>query len=114
MSKSELLNKIDCLKQAVVTDCIDHLIEAISDLHIDFRYANSPILEYIHKLLVENITIYLETHTTLRVSRTSEYGSKTFDTFILKEGKLLRNGVDAKFSNIYKLYNAYKFIKNKR
>ena len=109
MTKEELLAKIENLKSSVINHDVSGLISCIEDLHIDSRY-NSPVIDYTHNLIVETIFDYVSEKGKLKVTRKGEYGSDTFDVYIIDGNILKRNGTDVRYSSLGKLYQAYKKI----
>lgn len=110
--KQVLLTPIIELVKALYTENIPTSIHLLDKVRIDSRYS-SDVIKYVKELLIEDIKIHLECCTRnrkLKVTRKDVYNNDTFDTYTLKDNVLYRNGNDANWSSIGKLYQAYKFI----
>ena len=110
--KQALLTPITELVKALYTEDIPTIIRLFDKVRIDSSYS-SDLTMYIKELLIEDIKIHLECCTRnrkLKVTRKGEYNIDTFDIYTIKDNVLCRNGNDAKWSSIGKLYQAYKFI----
>ena len=113
--KDELLEEIERLKVAIMTNDIDGLVCSIDELRFDTRFS-SPIMSYTEDCLISFIMDYIQRNNKnkLKVTRYNEYHDETSDTYEVVDGKLLRNGSPAKFTNLGKLYQAYRQIKLKQ
>lgn len=110
--KQVLLTPITELVKALYAEDIPTIIHLLDEVKIDSRYF-SDIINYVKELLIEDIKTHLECCTrnrTLRVDRKNIYRSDTFDVYTIKDGILCRAGIDARWTSIDKLYQAYKFI----
>lgn len=110
--KQILLTPIIELVKALYKEDIPTIIHLLDRNKIDLNYF-SDIINYVKELLIDDIKVHLECCTrnkTLRVDRKNVYHSDTFDIYTIKEGVLCRAGVDARWTSIGKLYQAYKFI----
>ena len=110
--KQILLTPIIELVKALYKEDIPTIIHLLDRNKIDLNYF-SDIINYVKELLIDDIKVHLECCTrnkTLRVDRKNVYHSDTFDVYTIKEGVLCRAGVDARWTSIGKLYQAYKFI----
>ena len=109
ITKNDLLIKINNLRSAVENEDIDTLIPLIDNMGFDNRKL-SMIMDYAQQLIINFISNYIKEKglDKFRVERT-----ETFDIYRICEGKLLRNGTNARFTSLGKLYCAYKYIKNK-
>lgn len=109
ITKNDLLIKIDNLRSAVENEDIDTLINLIDNMGFDNR-KSSMIIDFCQQLIINFISNYIKEKglDKLRVERT-----ETFDIYRICEEKLLRNGTNARFTSLGKLYCAYKYIKNK-
>ena len=107
--KQDLLNKIDELKIAIESEDVQLLLTLAEYIGVNYR-TRSPILDFLHSLLVEDIRDYVNKKGKLKIERTSEYNIKTSDVYTIKDSVLTRNGFDVKWSSIGKLYQAYKKI----
>lgn len=110
--KQALLTPITKLVKALYTKDIPTIIHLFTKVRIDSNYY-SDVNTYVTELLIEDIKIHLECHTSnkkLKVNRKDVYNIDTFDIYTIKDNVLYRNGHDAKWTNIGKLYQAYKFI----
>lgn len=110
--KQVLLTPITKLVKALYTENIPTVIHLLDKVKIDSRYS-SDLINYVTELLVEDIKRHLECCTRnrkLKVTRKDVYNIDTFDTYTIKDNVLYRNGNNANWSSIGKLYQAYKFI----
>lgn len=109
INKNDLLIKIDNLRSAIESEDIDTLIHSIDYMGFDYR-KSSITIDFCQQLIINFISNYIKEKglDKLRVERT-----ETFDIYRICEGKLLRNGTNARFTSLGKLYCAYKYIKNK-
>lgn len=110
-TKDKLLAQIDSLRNAVVNNDVPAMISLISEIPIDTR-SRSLVDDFLRGLMIASITEYISKRKSekLRIDRKNEYGDPTFDTYLMKDGVLCRNGSEAKWSSIGKLYQAYKKI----
>lgn len=110
-TKDKLLAQIDNLRNAVVNNDVPTTISLISEIPIDTR-SRSLVADYLRELMIASITEYISKRKSgkLKVERKSAYGESTFDFYLVKDGALCRNGSEAKWSAIGKLYQAYKKI----
>ena len=110
--KQVLLTPIIELVKALYKEDIPTIIHLLDRNKIDLNYF-SDIINYVKELLIDDIKVHLECCTrnkTLRVDRKNVYHSDTFDVYTIKDGVLCRAGVDARWTSVGKLYQAYKFI----
>lgn len=110
--KQILLTPITELVRALYTEDIPTIIRLLDEVRIDSSYF-SDITNYVKELLIDDIKTHLECCTrnrTLRVDRKNIYHSDAFDVYTIKDGVLCRAGIDARWTSIGKLYQAYKFI----
>lgn len=110
--KQVLLKPITELIKALYTEEIPTIIHLLDKVKIDSRYS-SGVIKYVEELLIEDIKIHLECHTRnrkLKVTRKDIYNNDVLDVYTIKDGVLYRNGNEATWTNIGKLYQAYKFI----
>jgi len=73
----------------------------------------STVGDYVKEVMLNDIKTHIigqGNDFVLRVSRKNVYGDETFDCYRVVDGNLHRNGIDAKWSNLNKLYKAYKQI----
>lgn len=110
--KNDLLIKIDSLKSAVENEDIDILIHLIDNMGFDDRKP-SLIMEFAKQIIVNFISDYIKKRglDTLRVKRTSVYGTEIYDTYQRDKENLLRNGNKIQWTSLGKLYQAYEYIK---
>ncbi len=113
MDKETILQEINNLKQAVENKDVPTLIQHIEKFGVDIRF-NSPLTNYVKEILIEAIEekVY-ENKGKLCIKRMNVYHEEITDIYIVENGKLMRNGIEAKWSSIGKLYTAYNQIKNK-
>ena len=110
--KQIVLTPITKLVKALYTEDIPTIIHLFDKVRIDSNY-RSDITDYVKELLIEDIKSHLECHTRnkkLKVTRKDVYNFDTFDTYTIEDNILYRNGSDAKWTSIGKLYQAYKSI----
>ena len=110
--KQILLTPITELIKALYAEDIPTIMHLLDRNKIDLNYF-SDIINYVKELLIDDIKVHLECCTrnkTLRVDRKNVYHSDTFDVYTIKDGVLCRAGVDARWTSVGKLYQAYKFI----
>ena len=112
--KNDLLIKIDSLRKAVENEEIDILIHLIDDMGFDNR-KSSMVMEFAKQVIINFISDYIKEKDldTLRIERTGEYGTKTYDTYQRCKEGLFRNGTNVQWTSLGKLYQAYKYIKEK-
>jgi len=112
--KSDLLIKIDSLKNAIEKEDIDALIHLIDNMGFDNR-KSSMVMDFAKQTIINFISNYIKEKglDTLRVERTGEYGTKTYDTYQICKEELFRNGTNVQWTSLGKLYQAYKYIKKK-
>ena len=112
--KNDLLIKIDSLRNAVENEDIDILIHLIDNMGFDNR-KSSIIMDFAKQIIINFISNYIKEKglDTLRVSRTSDYGSKTYDIYQRCKEELFRNGTNVQWTSLSKLYQAYEYIKEK-
>jgi bisphosphoglycerate-independent phosphoglycerate mutase (AlkP superfamily) len=110
--KSNLLIEIDSLKNAVEKEDVEVLIHLIDDMGFDNR-KSSMIVDFAKQIIINFISDYIKEKDieTLRISRTGEYGTKTYDTYKRCKEELFRNGTNVQWTSLGKLYQAYKYIK---
>ena len=113
--KNDLLIKIDSLRNAVENEDIDILIHLIDNMGFDNR-KSSMVMDFAKQIIVNFISDYIKEKglDTLRVKRTGEYDTKTYDTYKRCKEGLFRNGTNVQWTSLGKLYQAYKYIKNKK
>lgn len=114
--KNELLIKIDSLRNAVENEEIDVLIHLIDDMGFDNRKSSIIIINFAKQIIINFISDYIKEKglDILRVERTGEYGTQTYDTYQRRKEELFRNGTNVRWTSLGKLYQAYKYIKNKK
>ena len=112
--KEQLLEQICILKKAVETDDIEKLVHSIDSMKFDTRYSTGVIV-YLTELIIKFISEHISRNglDTLRVKRKGEYNTETYDTYQMCKGELYRNGHNAKWDSVGKLYQAYKYIKKR-
>ena len=110
-TKDKLLAQIDSLRNAVVNNDVSATISLISEIPIDTR-SRSLVADFLRELMIASIIEYIGKRKSgkLKVERKGVYNESTFDYYLIKDGVLCRNGSDAKWSSIGKLYQAYKKI----
>jgi len=109
--KQLLLTPITELVKALYTEDIPTIVHLLDKCKI--HSISSDVFNYVIELLIDNIKIHIENCTEdrkLKVTRKDVYHNDTVDTYTIRDNVLYRNGYDAKWSNIGKLYQAYKFI----
>lgn len=107
--KEHLLNNLTSLVDAVEAEDVTLLLNCMKSMGFS-GMSSGPICDYAHDLLVKDISDYVSKKGVLKVERTGEYGIKTEDYYRIDGAVLMRNGSDAKWSSIGKLYQAYKKI----
>ena len=108
---NRIIALIKCLEDAVRMQDVSAIIDYMKDLAIDNR--QSSILEkYARQICIDIITDHITCKKLDKfvVSRKGEYGTTTYDTYVLDGGVLKRNGTDVKWTTLGKLYQAYKKI----
>ena len=72
-------------------------------------------MDFAKQIIINFISNYIKEKglDTLRVSRTGEYGTETYDTYQRRKEELFRNGTNVRWTSLGKLYQAYKYIKKK-
>ena len=112
--KNDLLIKIDSLRNAIENEDIDMLIHLIDSMGFDNR-KSSIIMDFVKQIIINFISDYIKEKglDTLRVKRTGEYGTETYDTYQRCKEELFRNGTNVQWTSLGKLYQAYKYIKKK-
>lgn len=110
--KDELLIKIGSLKSAVENEDIDTLIYLIDNMGFDDS-KSSLMVEFTKQIIVNFISDYIKKKglDTLRVKRTSAYGTEVYDTYQRDKENLFRNGYKIQWTSLGKLYQAYEYIK---
>ena len=114
VSKAAVVAEIESLRNAVENEEIDVLIHLIDNMGFDNR-KSSMIVDFAKQIIINFISDYIKEKglDTLRVSRTGEYGTKTYDTYQRCKEELFRNGTNVQWTSLGKLYQAYKYIKKK-
>jgi len=112
MKKEELIRLLESTKEAVIKEDVTTLIQSIDRLKIDSRFSD-PLGTYASDIIRSAITEHIEQKRldALRVKRSGEYGSIVSDCYKIVDGVLMRNGTNAKWTSLGKLYQAYKQIK---
>lgn len=112
--KNNLLIKIDSLRNAIENEDIDILIHLIDNMGFDNR-RSSMVIDFAQQIIINFISNYIKEKglDTLRVKRTGEYGTETYDIYQRCKEGLFRNGTNAQWTSLGKLYQAYKYIKKK-
>ena len=112
--KNDLLIKIDSLRNAVEKEDIDILIHLIDNMGFD-HCKRSMIVDFAKHIIINFISDYIKEKDldTLRVKRTGEYGTETYDIYQRCREGLFRNGTNVQWTSLGKLYWAYKYIKKK-
>jgi hypothetical protein len=74
------------------------------------------MMDFARQIIINFISDYIKEKDldTLRVERAGEYDTKTYDTYQRCKEGLFRNGTNAQWTSLGKLYQAYKYIKNKK
>ena len=112
--KNDLLIKIDSLRNAVENEEIDILIHLIDNMGFDNR-KSSIMMDFAKQIIINFISDYIKEKglDTLKVERTGEYSTETYDIYQRCKEELLRNGTNVQWTSLGKLYQAYKYIKKK-
>lgn len=112
MTQEKLFDIFDKAKKAVEENDVQAMMETFSALKISAGYG-SPLENYMSNIMVQTVKSHVTTSgKPLKVKRNGEYGTTVTDTYVLDGDTLKRNGCDAKWTSIGKLYQAYKQIKN--
>ena len=111
-TKNKSLAIITYLYEGVKNEDIDRLIKTFNILKLDTRYS-STLVDYVKELMLNKISekVNKSKKKKIRIERMGEYNTKTFDCYIIEDNVLKRNGFNAKFTSIGKLYQAYIQIK---
>jgi len=114
MLKGRINLMLETMKRSVDDGNVVGIIQMGSEFKLDNRQCN-PFYEYAKALMIEEITkkVNKNRYKKYKVRRNAEYGMTTTDTCAIKDGKLMRNGTDVKYTNYGKLYTAYQQIKGK-
>lgn len=91
---------------------IPAIIKGITELRIDSG-RGGPLIYHAEEAIIRDLTeeVRKREDGRLRVSRPGKYKEPVVDVYTLDEnGKLMRNQAPAKFTNLGKLYAAYKHI----
>ena len=109
--KQKLIDLLTDFRIAVEQEDVVTLINMFDKLGIDTKRYN-PLGKFVCGLMIEDIkkAVFKKKDGILKVSRKNEYHEKTYDFYKIKDNTLLRNGHEAEWSSIGKLYQAYKKI----
>ena len=108
-TKKEALEYLTQLDVAVKNDDVHSLMQLIKSSNLANYLPKIP--NFVKVLLINKIQNYIENNQSpLIISRTEAYNIETKDYYTIKDNKLYRNGHEAKWSAIGKLYQAYKKI----
>lgn len=108
-TKKEALEWISQVDVAVKNEDVHSLMRLIKSSNLANYLPKIP--DFVKLLLINKIQNYIENNQSpLIISRTAEYNIETKDYYTVKDNKLYRNGHEAKWSSIGKLYQAYKKI----
>ena len=111
-SKDKAMEVVASLYNGIKEENVDNLIKTFEVARVDTRYT-TPIVEFVRELMLNKIqeNVNKSKNHVFRVKRHSEYGGETFDFYRIEDGILIRNGSDAKYTSIGKLYQAYQQAK---
>lgn len=109
--KNKLLEQIDVLKDRIEREDIQGLIDIVDEMRFE-KSIRCSAYEFTQKLLIEFISEYIKHANldTFKVIRSGEYGTTTYDTYQVCKDGLYRNGHNANWDSVGKLYQAYKYI----
>ena len=109
--KQRLIDLLTDFKEAVEQDNVEVMITMFDAFGIDSR--RTTILDvHLRRLLIDDIKTAVQKRKrgVIKVKRKGVYGDTTFDFYKIVGDNLHRNGTDAKWTSICKLYTAYKQI----
>lgn len=115
-TKQDVLDKVTALGRALMNEEVHDAIRLIGELKIDTQ-TYSPIVGYIREIILRTLTEKVsQMGGKFQVTRHGEYNTPNTDYYEIEDGVLNRNGTNAKFTSLGKLYQAYKTIipENKR
>lgn len=111
--KTQLLQQLGQLQEAVTNNDIETIVKFIDKLGFDIK-KYSPLMDCLHITLTNFIVNYIETNNieTLKIKRKGVYNEVTYDWYKIINNELFRNGHNTNYE-IARLYQAYKYITNK-